>query len=156
MKRTVVVMMVLIVSVLAGCAGTSRPPQEPQRTSALLPANKDRVWELVVSAVAPNFPVQAIEKESGLLSTEFVSVPVGFNNANMAEFVYPPRVFLGTWRGLRMSMRVLVNEVSSEMTSVAITAHYEAFENNVSKSWMVAESNGALENKILTKIESQL
>ena len=136
--------------------GQAAPPQEPQRTSALLPANKDRVWELVVSAVAPNFPVQAIEKESGLLSTEFVSVPVGFNNANMAEFVYPPRVFLGTWRGLRMSMRVLVNEVSSEMTSVAITAHYEAFENNVSKSWMVAESNGALENKILTNIESQL
>ena len=156
MKRTVVVMMVLIVSLLAGCAGTSRPPQERQRTSALFSAGKDRVWELVVSAVATNFPVQAIEKESGLIATEFVSMPAGYNNARMAEFVYPPSVFLGTWAGLRMSMRVLVNEVSAEMTSVAITAHYEALESNVTKSWMVAETNGALENKILTKIESQL
>ncbi|MEK6551874.1 MAG: hypothetical protein AABZ54_00295 [Bacteroidota bacterium] len=46
-----------------------------------------------------------------------------------------------------------MKKIEPGKTMVTINAHYEAFENNVSKSWIVARSNGSVENKILTGIE---
>ena len=71
----------------------------------------------------------------------------------MERWVFPPGGFFATWAGLRMCMRILVVESEPGKTMVTINAHYEAFENNVSKSWIVARSNGSVENKILTGIE---
>lgn len=75
---------------------------------------------------------------------------------NAAQWVYPPGVFLATWNGLRMNMKVMAVENEAGKTQVTINCHYEAFENNVMKTWLVAQSNGSLENAILTKIEQRL
>lgn len=111
---------------------------------------------MLVAEVGLNYPVQAIEKDSGLLTTQFVQMPVGFNNMGMEHYIFPPGGFLATWAGLRMNMGIMAIESEPGKTIVTIHAHYEAFESNVSKSWLVAPSNGAVENQILTSIEQKL
>ena len=146
----------LAVVLMAGCATAPRGPLVAQRTSAVISAPKDKVWPLLVSEVGLNYPVQAIEKESGLLTTQFVQMPVGFNNSGMENYIFPPGGFLATWNGLKMNMRIMAIESEPGKTMVTINAHYEAFENNVSKSWRVATSNGSVENQILSSIEQKL
>lgn len=141
---------------MVGCATVPKASLQAQRTSAVILASKDKVWPLLVAEVGLNYPVQAIEKESGLLTTQFVQMPVGFNNSGMERYIFPPGGFLATWAGLRMNMRIMAIESEPGKTMVTINAHYEAFENNVSKSWIVARSNGSVENQILTSIEQKL
>jgi len=145
-----------IVVIIMCCATTPETHLNPQRTSAVIPAPKDKVWPLVVAEVGLRYPIQAIEKDSGLISTQFVRIPVGYNNTGWEEYVFPPKCFLCTWDGLRMALRIFVIEAGPQKTSVIIKAHYEAFEDNVSHSWVVVRSNGALENFILTNIERKI
>jgi hypothetical protein len=110
----------------------------------------------LVAQVGLLYPVKAIEKESGLITTEFVSLPAGYNNVNQTQWILSPEGFLTTWDGLRMNLSILANEVEPGKTQVTIHTHFEAFENNVSKSWIVCQSNGSLENQILDKVASGL
>ena len=106
--------------------------------------------------VALNYPIQAVEKESGVITTSFVNLPAGYNNREMERWVYNPGGLLATWGGLRMSMRILVVELQPGQTQVTIVCHYEAYESNVQESWVIAQSNGSVENSILTRIEQTL
>jgi hypothetical protein len=163
-KATAHLIVFLALVLIAGCARspqvTSRPPTQvtlqPQRTSAIIQVPKDTVWPLLVSEVALNFPIKAIEKENGLLTTQFLQIPVGIKNSKMENYVFPPKVFLYKWNGLRIKMRILVTDHEPGKTKVNINAHYEAYENNVSKSWLAVRSNGSVENQILLNIEQKL
>jgi len=158
MRKTGFVFAILpVLALMVGCATLPKAPLQAQRTSALILAPKEKVWPLLVAEVGLNYPVQAIEKDSGLLTTQFVQMSVGFNNMGMERYVFPPRgILLATWDGLRMSLRVLAVEPEPGKTSVTINTHYETFESNVSKSWLVVQSNGAVENQILTSVERKL
>lgn len=145
-----------VIALFSGCEAVpsqSAPPQV-QRTSAVIESSKDRVWPLIVSSVGLDYPVRAIEKDSGLLTTDWVTLPAGFNNMSAGRWVIPPGGFLATWNGLRMNMKVMAVESESGKTSVTINCHFEAFEDNVQKTWLVVQSNGAIENDILTRIEN--
>ena len=155
-KNSLLFTLPMTMLLIAGCATTPHGPLVAQRTSAVIPAPKDKVWPLLVSEVGLNYPVQAIEKESGLLTTQFVQMQVGFNNSGMENYIFPPGGFLATWGGLKMNMRIMAVESEPGNTMVTINAHYEAFESNVSKSWRVATSNGSVENQILNNIEQKL
>jgi hypothetical protein len=141
---------------LIGCTAAVKQPVQPQRTSVLINVSKDKVWSLLVTEVGLKFPVQAIEKDSGLISTQFVNMPVGFNNMGVERYAYQPSGFLYTWSGLRMTMRIMAVESEPNQTMISINAHYEAYESNFSHSWMVIRSNGAVENRILTNIEQKI
>jgi hypothetical protein len=154
-RNYVVISAALFPLLFVGCA-TQTYLTQPLPTSKTFAAGKEPVWNQVVAAVGMQYPVRAIDKGSGLLTTDFVSLPVGFNNAQMRAYVIPPRSLLGTWNGLRMNMSVLVTEVEAGKTQVNIRTHYEAFEDNVSKSWIVCQSNGILENGILRHIGQEL
>ena len=157
MKKIIALFTSIIVVIISGCATMPKsPPQTMQRISATINAPKDKVWSLIISEIGLEFPVQALEKESGLITTQFVSIPVGFNNSGMERYVFKPGGWLATWRGLRMKMSVLVVEIDTNTTMITIRAHYEAFENNVTHSWIVAETNGSVENRIITSIESKI
>ena len=155
-KKGFVFAILSLIVLMVGCATVPRSPLQAQRTAVVMIAPKDKVWPLLVAEVGMNYPVQAIEKDSGLLTTQFVQMPVGFNNMGMERYIFPPGGFLATWSGLRMSMQIMAIESEPGKTVVTINTHYEAFENNVSKSWIVARSNGAVENQILTSIEQKL
>ncbi|MFA5263213.1 MAG: hypothetical protein WC378_05260 [Opitutaceae bacterium] len=140
-----------------GCETTgANPPPVQQRTKAVFDAPKDKVWPLLVGEVGLEYPVRAIEKDSGLITTDWINLPAGYNNMNQANWVFALGGFLATWDGLRMNMKILAVELEPGKTQVTINCHYEAFESNVSKSWIVAQSNGSIENGILSKIEQQL
>jgi hypothetical protein len=119
-------------------------------------APKSTVWPLLVSVVARTCPIKIVETGSGLLQTDTATLPAGFNNANAGNWVYPPRVFLGTWDGLRVRMTITAIEREPNQTSVDINAQFEAFENNVLKSWVSCQSNGHLENGMLSDLTSEL
>lgn len=154
--KSIVLLLVSTLSAL-GFAGCATPVAVPtQRTSAVIAAPKEKVWPLLVAEVGLKYPVQSVEKDSGLLTTDFVQVPAGLYNRDSSQWVNPPKVLLGVWNGLRMRMSVLSIEQEPGKTTVKINCHWEALETNVVKSWVIAETNGALENGILTRIEKQL
>jgi hypothetical protein len=147
-----------IMAIITGCetAPTGSSAPEIQRTRETFAARKERVWPILVSQVGLDYPVRAIEKDSGLITTDWVTLPAGFNNMDARRWIAPPGGFLATWDGLRMNMKVMAVETEPGQTSVTINCHYEAFENNVQKAWLAANSNGSLENAILSRIEQQL
>lgn len=145
----------MFVFLFGGCATISKTPQVASPTFMFYEAPKDKIWPLLIAEVALSYPVAAIEKESGLLTTDFVSMPAGFNNQNMTKWVFHPGGFFATWNGLRMKMNIMVIEIGTDKTKVIIKAHYEAFENNVSKKWVVCRTNGVVEYGILTRIKYQ-
>jgi hypothetical protein len=145
-----------LLALCSGCETMPTAPLRPLRTSETFVASKDRVWPLLVSEVGLEYPVRVIEKESGLISTDWVDLPAGFNNMGATQWIFPPGGFLATWDGLRMNMKIMAVETEPGKTQVTVNCHYEAFESNVQKTWLVAQSNGAVENAILSKIERQL
>jgi hypothetical protein len=121
-----------------------------------LPASKNNIWPLLVSEVGLSYPVRVIEKDSGLISTDWVNLPAGFNNMNAGRWIMPIRGFLATWDGLRMNMKIMAVETEPGKTMVTVNCHFEAFEDNVQKAWLIAHTNGAIENAILTTVEQKL
>lgn len=152
---SLVLLSTLSVLWLAGCA-TPAPTAPAQRTTAVISAPKEKVWPLIVAEVGLKYPVKSVEKDSGLLTTDFVSLQAGLYNRDASQWVNPPKVLLGVWNGLRMRMSVLTIEPEPGKTTVTINCHFEARETNVVKDWVIAETNGAIENGILTRIEKQL
>lgn len=55
-----------------------------------------------------------------------------------------------------MTISAMIVDADAGRTQVTLRTHYEAFENNVSKSWLTCQSNGNLENQILDKVSSRL
>lgn len=146
----------LLVLSLSGCVTQTPAAKEVLPTAQTFAAPKSVVWPLLVQEVGLQYPVKAVEKDSGLLTTDFVTIPAGFNNAQMNKWILPPGGFMTTWDGLRVSLSILVSEVEPSKTRVTIRAQYHAFENNVAKSWIICQSNGSLENGILTRIAEQM
>jgi len=157
MKKSTAIIIVFVFAFLTGgCATIPNAPQAALPTSMVFEATKDKVWPLLIAEVGLNYPIAAVEKESGLLTTDFVNMPAGFDNRNMRKWVFPPGGFFATWAGLRMKMNIMVVKIEEGKTKVNIRAHYEAFESNVSKSWIVCRTNGAMESEILARIKEQL
>lgn len=152
MKYLALVLVLLWGSI--GCVPPAPAPRNPQRTSAVINLPKEKVWPRIVAEIGMNYPIQVMDKDSGFITTQFVMLPAGYNNSEMTRWVYDPSFFLSTWGGLRVSLRVMAVEKEPSRTTVTITSHYEAFERNVTGSWRVADTNGSLENAILTKLES--
>ena len=142
---------------LSGCA-TPAPKQSlpPLQTAETFESPKFAVWPLVVEEISQQYPIKVIEKDSGLITTEFVSINAGFANNNAWRYVQPPGGFLATYDGLRVTLTAIVTEVETNKTRVNLKTHYEAFEDNVSHSWKVCESNGSLESAMLQKVRSRL
>lgn len=155
-KYTGVIVLFMFVFLFGGCATIPKTPQIASPTSMVFEATKDKIWPLLIAEIGLNYPVAAVEKESGLLTTDFVTMPAGFNNRHMTKWVFPPGGFFATWNGLRMKMNIMIVEIEEGKTKVIIRTHYEAFESNVSKSWIVCRTNGAVEYEILTRIKYQL
>jgi len=137
-----------------GCARGGNIESAPASyvTSKTFSAPKDVVWAAIVSEIGMEYPVRAIEKESGLISTEFVSVDAGYNNSQITKWATPPRIFLSTWNGFRVALSVMTTEPAQGQTHVVVKADCEAYENNVSKSWVQCQSRGKIESDLLARI----
>ncbi len=157
----------LVISVVAlnllgvGCASTSNEAKLPT-CDKMFNASKDSIWPLVVREVARNYPLKSIDKENGLLATDAVSLPVGNWNINKAirQWVRAPgpNLLVG-YSGLRVAVSGQVIELAKDRTQVIIHARYEGLAGPLGSSnvsWVSCESNGRLENDLLTKISSEI
>lgn len=155
---TYLILGIASILILSGCATTpERGPAVPLlRTAATFDATVDQVWPLVVAEIGLSYPIAVVEKDSGLITTDFVLMDAGYNNRFMTDWVRSPGGFLAVWDGLRMKMNVMVVEVGAGQTRVSIRAHFEAYEDNARKTWVVCTSIGAVESGILDRIAVQL
>jgi hypothetical protein len=78
---------------LSGCATQPVAQIAPLETSRTLPYSKDKVWASTVKIVSQKLPIQVIEKDSGLISTQTAQLPMGFNNSGYQNYFYQPNVF---------------------------------------------------------------
>jgi len=145
---------------MMGCA-TAPITLEPQRTSAVINASKDRVWPLLVEEVSSRYSIQAIEKESGLITTNVYNVPVFQGNTlSYRRYIFienPGARF--SYEKLRMNMNISVVELEPGKTTININAYYEVYVINQAgqgTTWLAFPSNGSVENEILTNIENKL
>lgn len=153
--------LMVVLMTLVGCAASQQlTPATPRTDTAVLDAPFDKVWQATVATLAEEgMPIQTIEKESGIVTTQFVSFASGYSaEREIDQLAKRPRTFLGlgTWNSGRYTLSIYVSRVDSATTRIKATPHIEGFENNVSKSWVMCESNGALEEKMFAGIRSKL
>jgi hypothetical protein len=143
-----------ITLLLTGCATAPKGPATPLPTSRTFSAPFDKVWGAVVAEVSADCPVQSVEKSSGLITTQMMSFGGGFGGwQTLQRYAYEPRAFLATWTGgARGNLTFYVSSPDATKTTIRVTARFEGFEDNVSKSWHPWQSNGVLENQYLDKI----
>jgi len=104
-------------------------------------------------------PIQVVEKESGLITTQFVQFGSGLLTDKQIDAIAyrPPGAgFLSIWNGGRYTLSVHVTRESDSTSVVKVTPHIEAFESNVTHSWHVCETNGNLERQLFAAISQKL
>jgi len=151
MKFIKISMILTILFSLFGCANTMH---SLQRTSETFNNTKDEIWPIIISEIGIEYPIQVIEKESGLISTQGVNIEGSFDN-----FVNPTKCMLNRREMINVRMGISVFEIQPEKTKVMIKTHYMAYELYFMEQfpkWRVAHTNGRLENRILNNIEQKL
>ena len=118
----------------------------------------DTVWGATVATIADkSLPIEAIEKESGIITTKQVTFASGFlADREIERVAIRPSIFLGTWSNGRYSLSIYVNQISESQTKMTITSHIEALENNMTKSWHVCYSKGIIEVDVWESIRGKV
>lgn len=123
----------------------------------IIDAPYEKTWRAVASVIAERgLPIESVEKESGLLTTKFVTFARGMESDKEIKKVAVIKTsFLLIWERGRYALSIYCEPVSGSTTRVKITAHIEGFESNVSKSWHVCYSNGNLEKRIAELVQAK-
>lgn len=141
--------------ILSGCAAMVKPTIQDSFT---IDKSFDVVWKATVATFAEkSIPIKVIEKDSGIITTEQIIFAKGFNTEReVIGVAEKPSIFLGTWNQGKYYLSVFVVNNDNKTTKITITAHIEAFENNVSKSWHECYSKGIFEKNIYDSIMAKL
>ena len=156
MKNMYLIVAVLIVS-LSGCA-TTPPPQQKEDTAFYL-ARFNKVWDACLMTLEEEaIPIETMEKEKGLITTEYVNYSVGPQAHHEIEKIAqkPSAERLAIWSQVGYTLSILITPINDMSTKVRVTAHIEAYDKNVTKQWHECISYGVIENIILERIRSQL
>ena len=147
---------ILIVTVLAStlltlaCAKQMVTATAEQR-SREYDAPFDDTWERLVHVVTElGLPVTTIEKDSGLLGTDFYVFDA---RGNEAKLVLQEQSSLETIQGGWFKMSVLVSRLTDSRTRVKINCQIEKLSSILGESaWRYQPSNGYLEQRYLDLI----
>jgi hypothetical protein len=138
---------------LCGCES----PQIPQvQRTRVIDGSFDATWKAVVATVAErSYPIQAIEKDSGILATG----PIGLPSCGTREFsdlVVLPSVFLGVWRDPQCTLNFVVNAQGDTKTLLTVNSSIRIYEYNVTQAWHNAYSTGRIESTMLSAVEGRV
>jgi len=153
MKRAVVLLCVFIV----GCV--TMPKEIPVIQNTLeVNIPFDKAWSAVVETISDmQLPIKAIEKDSGILTTENVTFANGFLADNEINRVsLKPSVFGGVWRQGRYSLNIFVTAIDANHTRIKANSHIEAYEQSITNSWYICHSKGIIESTLFESVKSQL
>lgn len=140
---------------LSGCAPPVEVPVVQRPTVAVFDAPQAKVWHAIVSTLGIEFPIQVLERDSGLVSTRPITMRLPASQWALGcdaarDFEYP-------WNQLRMDLRLLAEEQEVGKTRITLVCHYEAFkESTWPRAWTIVASNGSLESELLKKVQQRL
>ena len=144
--------------ILLGCA-TGKVIIPEIQNDFKINAEYDDVWSAVIETLAEmSAPIKSIEKESGLVTTDFVNFFSGYNqSAELDRIAEKPNYgILASWSRGRYKFNVFVRAKDDGQTAVKITTHIEAYENIINDDWFVCHSKGVIENELFESITSNL
>lgn len=152
------VCLVIGVVFISGCATTTQMVKPDIQNSSTIQASYDKVWGALMATLAEKaYPIESVEKESGLITTKFVNFASGYGaNKEIKRVSQRPSVFMGTWNQGRYTLSIFVNSKDNIATDIKITAHIEAYENNMTNSWHICQTKGVVESDILQAVSSKL
>lgn len=105
----------------------ARPPLENSRRFS---APFDQVWSATVGTVADQgAPIQVVEEDSGVISTQLVGLAGGPGTYEQMDAVaYRPAGdgFFSTWSNVRYALSIHVTRDTDSTTVVKVTPHIEA------------------------------
>jgi hypothetical protein len=154
-RRTLLLPAAILLLALSGCTPPVEVPVVQQPTVAVFDAPQAAVWNAVVATIGIDYPIQVVERDSGLISTRIVTMTLPANQwargcEDASDFAYP-------WNQLRMDMRLLAEGKGPGKTQVTLVCHYEALKQSTwPRAWTVVASNGALEDRLLKRIQQRL
>ncbi len=155
LHRNLLLPALLALAAAPGCRPPVEVPVVPQPTLAVFPVSKDKAWAAIVAVLGIAFPIQVVEKESGLITTRTSNMALpasqwAKNCEDAGDLVNP-------WNNLRMDLRLLAEEAEPGRTQVTLVCHFEAFKRSTyPRAWTVVASSGRLEDDLLKKIQARL
>jgi len=150
------IVIALVLVLLSGCAAETQISDVPAvHNTEIFTASTDRTWKALVETLAEDsYPIQAIEKESGLITTDFVSV-AGPSTTFLRE-ISNSSCGLCSFSRVRYSLSCYVSESGPNTTRVKLKAHVEGFERLWAGDWRVLESSGGIEKKVLDSMRERI
>lgn len=121
----------------------------------------DKVWSTIIEVLSDeSIPIASIEKVSGLVTSDFMSITVGRVSqiAMMKKDGGYRQVNTFFITNARYKLNVFVSSLDSTRTKVKITPHIEGFFKfgDLGGGWQVAVSRGRLEKEIFNAIMQKL
>jgi len=141
---------------LMGCVTT--PPPRLITNTEIFQSSFDRVWGATVATFAEKtLPIESIDKESGLIGSNFVKTSRVYQIAEI------PNTWLGSvYSSARFKVNLFAKRISNEITEIQINAHIEKYSAGVATyglapgTWEPVQSKGILEQEILDSIKAKL
>lgn len=155
MRKLMVVLILLLTFV--GCVGVPIAPLAPEDKERLYQSDFNVTWHGVLDVInEKELPITTIEKESGIVVTDFVIIPFTFASSRPDLFPAQPLEMIQQGRyKLNISVRS-----ASVSTKVRINAHFEKFSHiafiEQFPSWKIQASTGILEKELFNAIESSI
>lgn len=148
----------LCIVFLVGCATAPIVPYTPIQDTFTINNSYDKVWKAVINTVTEFMePIKIIEKDSGLLITEFVSLGNRYNAAiKIKSISYPPKLLMPNWGGCRYSYTINISKIDDNNTKIKILSNINGYDEGFTKKWYVCQSRGVIEENIFNKITEYL
>lgn len=149
MKRGLMVVLSFSFVLLTSCVTVPKPESFDKQQQFGAPSNK--TWASIVEILSDSkWPIESIEKDSGLLTTAFV------NMGHDADKYTDCPTLLSIISQRRGKLSIFVKSASENETSVKINTHFEGFNEEIlskQSRWVICNSTGKLEREIFTKIK---
>ncbi|MBN2314459.1 MAG: hypothetical protein JXM79_11055 [Sedimentisphaerales bacterium] len=145
---------------LFGCAPAYVQPQiNPE---GIYEADYNAVWSALVETFSKNnYPIKAIEKESGIITTDYIAFPTPpvWGTGTFDNMAVSPERYNAMWmpRSGRCTISAYASAVDPNQTKLRINTHIEAFDSSkFGGGWKICYSNGYLEYNILDDIRKRI
>ena len=161
MRKVVLFTILLIGFIGCGCASTpfTPPTFNNQRE---FQQSYDATWTCLMRVMAEkDYDFKIVEKDSGIITTEWMGLPNPGSNGNSQEFRKYAVIqtwFPALWGAARVFVKIYVIKNGEELTTVKVTTTMQALENNISKTgqWYECYSTGNIETNILNGLSECL
>ena len=142
-----IMVLILTVFVLAGCAGRVVLPPAPQ-TKEVIESDYDTVWEAVVQLFAEtNWSIKTIEKVSGVIRSEQLRIPL--NDPRSENFECQKSGWLATEAYKTVQITVFIRKKSENRTELMVTTSSQKLDYYGHNSWWVeCVSLGDIETEV--------